>query len=103
MQIVCNRCNAFISSLLIDKQLAIRELYSKLEQHAVTEHKGEMMQMKIALGKAGMLFTTYFLVHSFALIPESESDFLNVHNKVIEQILKTMDIEVTEPEIKSTN
>lgn len=96
MTIYCNRCQLALISLEIDQEKAIREVYSLLENHIVKNHRETLSTFKDEIGRVGALMTSYLLVHQYALIPETEEKFLGTHNKVIEMILKLLEIDVTE-------
>lgn len=96
MTIYCNRCQLGIKSLMIEEDARVRDCYAQLERHVHANHRDTMPQFQQVMGKAGMLITSYLLIHAYALIPETETKFLGTHNKVIEEILKVLGIEVTE-------
>lgn len=96
MTIYCNRCQLGIRSLMIEREARIRDCFSQLERHVHTHHKDTLPQFQQAMGRVGLLMTSYMLIHSYALIPESEIELMATHNKVIEEILKVLNIEVSE-------
>lgn len=83
-----------LTSVMLSEEDRIRDCYSKLERHIHTNHLETLKEFQESLGKVGMLITSYLLIHMYALIPEIETKFLSTHNKVIETILKLLEIEV---------
>lgn len=72
MKLICSKCGTTFSSLIIDQELAYKEVFNKSVKHITTSHRAmfEEMQKSVAIGVGAL--TTFMHLSEFCLIPEDQ-------------------------------
>ena len=99
MKVIC-RCGSIFESLIIDKNKAIEEVYTKLIGHALKSHSErvrEIQQLTMVTTKALVFVTT---LKAFGVIPDGELVLQEELDKCEEAVMKALGYD---PEVKKAN
>jgi heterodisulfide reductase subunit C len=72
MRIICSKCGEVFESLIIDKEIAYKEVFDKSCKHVVKNHHAMYMTMGKAVGVSVNALTSFMHLSEFVVIPESE-------------------------------
>ncbi len=72
MIMLCSKCGTRFESLIVDRELAWKELYTTSAKHIQHRHKGMFEEMQKAVMISITSLTTFMHVSEFCTIPEEE-------------------------------
>lgn len=76
MRISCSKCNTQFESLIIDKDIAWKEIFTKSTNHLKFKHPAMFEEMKQTVAIAIGAITTFLHFSEFVTIPEDETEIL---------------------------
>ena len=98
MILLCRKCGAKFDSLIVDRSVALREVFDSLTKHAMKMHRQEIMALREEVGKATLALIWFATMTEFAVVPESESYIAEEVEKVQDAIMRTIGFDPEEEE-----
>jgi hypothetical protein len=72
MQIQCQRCKKVFDSLIIDKNMAWNECFTKLQSHVSRKHEEAIAQIQVELAKTMTSVAAYVTITNLAYVGPDE-------------------------------
>ena len=85
MIILCSKCGERFESLIIDQELAYKEVFGASCRHVKTKHPAMFAEMARAIAVSVGALTTFMHFEEFVVVPEDES-------KIQEGIAKSQEV-----------
>ncbi len=87
MKILCSKCGDKFESLIIDQDMAFKEVMTSSMKHCRTKHKDqfELVGKAIAIGMANL--TNFMHIDEFCVIPEDEEVVKGKVESMIETVM----------------
>jgi predicted transcriptional regulator len=85
MIILCSKCGERFESLIIDQELAYKEVFNASCRHVKTKHAAMFAEMARAIAVSIGAMTTFMHFEEFVVVPEDET-------KIQEGIMKNQEV-----------
>ena len=85
MIILCSKCGERFESLIIDQELAYKEVFNTSCRHVKTKHPAMFAEMARAIAVSVGAMTTFMHFEEFVVVPEDET-------KIQEGIMKNQEV-----------
>src|ERR1035437_1378504 len=85
MIILCSKCGERFESLIIDQELAYKEVFTASCRHVKTKHSAMFAEMARAIAVSVGAMTTFMHFEEFVVVPEDET-------KIQEGIMKNQEV-----------
>lgn len=80
MKVLCSKCGAVFDSVILDKELRIKQILQKLSEHALRKHNQNFQLLNKGLVKAVSCLSSLMLIDEFAVIPEDQTELQELHD-----------------------
>ena len=98
MIIYCSKCGEKFYSLIIDQDIAYREVFNKSTQHVKNKHSDLFKEMLKAAGASMAALTTYMHFDEFVIVPDTENKITEIIEKAQEIVMAALGYDPGEEE-----
>lgn len=96
MRINCSLCGVAITSVILDKAIAMKEISISLTRHVMKKHPNETEDLRKEILKLMPLLDSYITWNTFGDIPEHETYIQEKLEEGLKCILEALDIDTNE-------
>lgn len=99
MVLLCSKCGHRFESLIVDRDLAVKELFKSLTDHGKAKHRENMQMLAKGCVMVTAAMSFVLTIDEMAVIPEDETYLQETRTKFVDTIMSGMGYDPEEEEV----